>query len=165
MSKVGYTTFFRHHPTKASLLNDVAAEQIRRLIGLALPAADAADSRAGSLALFTYVAGHRALWFTLLTGGAAGAMREEFLRLSRDIATARSPAERWPPADVVVRLIVASTIELLSWWLVQKRPLSAQQMAEIHDQLIIAPATQYQRTGARKEFRRATSARGSKRHL
>jgi AcrR family transcriptional regulator len=140
VSKVGYTTFFRHHPTKGALLNDVAADQIRQLIGLTMPAADAADSRAGSLALFTYVAAHRALWFTLLTGGAAGSMREEFLRLSREIAATRDRPGRWPPAEVVVILVGASTIELLSWWLKQRIPLSVDQMAEIHDELIVKPA-------------------------
>src|ERR1035438_1021857 len=55
VADVGYTTFFRHHATKESLLNDVAAEQIGRLVGLTLPVADTSDTRTASIALCTYV--------------------------------------------------------------------------------------------------------------
>ena len=48
---------------------------------LALPVMDAYDVHSGSTALFTYVDTHRALWSRLLTGGAAGTIREEFRRL------------------------------------------------------------------------------------
>ena len=73
VARVGYTTFFRHHPTKDSLLNDVAADEMGRLVGLALSVADTtSDTRSASIALCTYVDEHRKLWSTLLTGGAAG---------------------------------------------------------------------------------------------
>jgi AcrR family transcriptional regulator len=140
MADVGYTTFFRHHPTKESVLNDVAAEQIGRLVGLALPVADASDTRSASIALCTYVDEHRKLWSTLLTGGAAGAMRDEFLRLSRQIAATRARPGAWPPPDIAIILVVSSTIELLSWWLRNSKPLTIQQVAEIHERVIIAPA-------------------------
>jgi AcrR family transcriptional regulator len=137
---VGYTTFFRHHPTKESLLDDVAAEQIGHLVGLSLAAADAADTRAGSLTLCTYVSKHRKLWSTLLTGGAESAMRSEFLRLSRQIAATRSQPGIWPPADIISVLIAGSTIELLSWWLRQKKALTIEEVAKIHEEIIVTPA-------------------------
>lgn len=137
---VGYTTFFRHHPTKDSLLDDVAAEQIGRLVGLALPVADTSDTRSASIALCSYVDEHRKLWSTLLTGGAAGAMRDEFLRLSRQIAATRARPGSWPPPDIATILVVSATIELLSWWLRDSKPLSIEQVAEIHDRVIITPA-------------------------
>jgi AcrR family transcriptional regulator len=140
VADVGYTTFFRHHPTKESLLNDVAAEQIGRLVGLALPVADTSNTRAASIALCTYVDEHRKLWSTLLTGGAAGAMRDEFMRLSRQIAATRAQPGTWPPPDIAVILVVSSTIELLSWWLRDPRPLTIEQVADIHERVIIAPA-------------------------
>ncbi|MGH8629312.1 MAG: TetR/AcrR family transcriptional regulator, partial [Burkholderiales bacterium] len=68
---IGYATFFRHHPTKESLLDDVAAEQIGRLVELSVPLLDFRDTRAASRALCSYVDEHRALWSRLLTGGAA----------------------------------------------------------------------------------------------
>ncbi len=79
-AKIGYATFFRHHESKSELLEDVAEEQIGNLMGLALPLLVADDTRGSCLALCRYVNEHRAIWSALLTGGAAGAMREEFLR-------------------------------------------------------------------------------------
>ena len=145
VAKVGYTTFFRHHPTKQSLLDDVAAEQIGQLVGLSLPAADATDMRAGSVALFTYVDQHRKLWSTLLTGGAERAMRDEFLRLSRQIAATRAQPGIWPPADIATILVASSTIELLSWWLRQRAPLTIEEVADIHEGVVITPATNAKR--------------------
>jgi AcrR family transcriptional regulator len=153
-AKVGYTTYFRHHPTKESLLDDVAAEEIAHLVGLTLPLAEAADTLTAGVALFTYVDAHRELWSTLLTGGAEGAMRHEFLRISRDIAATRGSEDHWPPADLVTILVVSSTIELLSWWLRQKKPLSIQQMADIHERIIIHPAIHMERIPAPRTPRR-----------
>ena len=136
---VGYTTFFRHHPSKESLLDDVAAEQIGQLVGLSLPVAETIDTRAASVALFTYVNEHRKLWSTLLTGGAAGAMRAEFLRVSMEIAAERGQPDVWPPADIATILVVSSTIELLSWWLRQSKPISIEKVAEIHEAIIVTP--------------------------
>jgi AcrR family transcriptional regulator len=155
---VGYTTFFRHHQTKESLLNDVAAEQIGRLVGLALPVADASDTRTASMALCTYVDQHRKLWSTLLTGGAAGAMRDEFLRLSRQIAATRAQPGTWPPPDIATILVVSSTIELLYWWLRDSKPLTIEQVAEIHERVIITPAVNAEQIGVGRAARR-TKAR------
>lgn len=153
VSAVGYTTFFRHHPTKESLLNDVAAEQIGQLIGLAMRAAEAANTRAGGQALFAYVDKHRKLWTTLLTGGAEGAMRDEFLRLSRQIAATLAHDEHWPPADIVVVLVASSTIELLNWWLRQKKPLTIEQMAEIFERVVLSPTINTDRIPSPRKHR------------
>jgi AcrR family transcriptional regulator len=140
VADVGYTTFFRHHPTKESLLNELAAEEMGRLVGLALHVADdTSDTRAASIALCSYVDEHRKLWSTLLTGGAAGAMRDEFMRLSRQIAATRAQPGTWPPPDIATTLAVSSTIELLSWWLRDRKPLTIEQVAEIHERIIITP--------------------------
>jgi AcrR family transcriptional regulator len=141
VADVGYTTFFRHHSTKESLLNDVAAEQMGQLVGLALPVADSSDARAASVALCTYVDSHRKLWSTLLTGGAAGAMRDELMRLSRLIAATRARPGAWPPPEIATILVVSSTIELLSWWLRDSKPLTIEQVAEIHERVVLTPAT------------------------
>jgi AcrR family transcriptional regulator len=152
-SGVGYTTFFRHHPTKESLLDDLAAEQIRHLIGLSLPVYEqAADARAAALTLCRYVAEHRPLWTTLLTGGAAAALREEFVRISREVA-ARAPSVGWPPAEIGIILVVSGTIELLAWWLRQDEPMTVEQIAEIHDRLVTSPTVAAGQTTAVKPAR------------
>jgi AcrR family transcriptional regulator len=162
---IGYTTFFRHYQTKEALLNDIAEEQIRGLISLALPEAESGDTRAASMALCTYVDQHRALWSTLLTGGAAGALREHFIRLSRQVAASRPLPDHWLPAEVGVRLVISGTIELLAWWLGQKKPLPVEQLAEIHDRLIVSPTVNSDEAGAWriahvKAGGRSPSARG-----
>lgn len=136
---VGYATFFRHHPTKEALLDDVAAQQIRCLFNLALPVMDAHDLRAASIALFRYVDEHRALWSTLLTGGAAGTIREEFLRQARGAAASRAPSSDWMPSEVGILLIVSGTLELLAWWLRQTEPLPIERMAQIYDRIVVSP--------------------------
>lgn len=136
---IGYTTFFRHHPTKDALLREVASEQIRRLVNMALPMLDMSDPRPASAALCRYVDDHRKLWSTLLTGGAAGALREEFLRVATEIASDWQ-THRGRPTEIAIILVVSSTIELLAWWLRQKKPMAAERIAEIHERLIITPA-------------------------
>jgi AcrR family transcriptional regulator len=150
---VGYTTYFRHHPSKASLLDDVAAEQIAQLVGLTLPVAETSDIRAAGVALFSYVDEHRRLWSILLTGGAEGAMRNEFLRISRQIATTRGRSDHWPPADLSTILVVSSTIELLSWWLRQKMPFSVEQVAEIYERVIMKPTINMKRIPSSRAVR------------
>ena len=116
---VHYATFFRHHPTKEALLDHVAAEQIERLVALALPLFDRVDSHAAVAALCAYVSEHRTLWTALLTGGAAGAMREALLRISREVAVERAPKQGGLPVELAVNCSVSLIFETLAWWLAQ----------------------------------------------
>lgn len=145
-ASVGYATFFRHYATKDALLNDVAADQIKRLNSLSLPVFERQDQSAASITLFSYVQEHRLLWRTLLTGGAAGAIREEFLRQARVLAKdylSRSVSTTQPnnqlPNEAGVILIVGGTLELLAWWLRQADPMPLNQIAELHFRTIIQP--------------------------
>jgi AcrR family transcriptional regulator len=116
---VHYATFFRHHPTKEALLDDVAADQIDQLVALSLPVLDAVDGYASFLTLCRYVDEHRKLWTALLTGGAAGAMKTELLRVSKEVANERGPKEGWMPVELAVICTVSLIVEILSWWLAQ----------------------------------------------
>lgn len=140
-SGVGYTTFFRHYPSKADLLNDIAADEIRNLIDLSMAGANSADMRAGSLVLCDYVQQHRALWSTLLTGGAAGVMREEFLRISREVAAEHGEWSGWVPRELGTILAVTTIVEIIAWWLSQPEDAgySSAQMADMIYHLAIAP--------------------------
>lgn len=134
---VGYTTYFRHYPSKEALLQDLAASEVTRLSDLTTPVYDAVDSRAACRAIFAYVDQHRVTWSALLTG-AAGFVREEMLRRGRqDVATR---PDSWLPGDLGVVLGVTVIIELLTWWLRQEAPPSLDVMADILDRTAIAPA-------------------------
>jgi AcrR family transcriptional regulator len=136
---IGYTTFFRHHASKEELLDSIAAEQIRCLFKLALPAMDTYDIQSGSRALFAYVDSHRALWRTLLTGGAAATIREEFLNLAREVAASLGNPKSWLAPEAGVALIVGGTLELLTWWLRQSDPISIEHIAEILGRVVVSP--------------------------
>jgi AcrR family transcriptional regulator len=136
---IGYTTFFRHHASKEDLLDHIAADQIRTLFNLALPVMDAYDLHSGSTALFTYVDTHRALWSRLLTGGAAGTIREEFRRLACDVAASQGRPNSWLPADAGAILIVGGTLDLIAWWLRQFDPLRIERIVELHKCVVLAP--------------------------
>lgn len=136
---IGYTTFFRHHPTKESLLEAIAAEQISALFCLAIPVMDSQDLRSGAIALLTFVDANRALWKTLLTGGAAGFIREEFLHQARTIADERGESDCLMPPDLGTVLIVSSVLELVTWWVRQTEPMPIARVADILDTALIAP--------------------------
>ncbi|GAA0321439.1 hypothetical protein GCM10009087_34610 [Sphingomonas oligophenolica] len=134
---VHYATFFRHHPTREALLDQVAAEQIDRLVALTLPVLDSADTLAAVTALCVYVEEHRRLWTALLTGGAAAAMRNELLRISRGLAIDRAPADAWLPIELAVNCSVSLIFETLAWWLGQTTdPAPIGEVARILDRLL-----------------------------
>jgi len=139
---IGYTTFFRHHPSTDSLLEEVAAQQIGAIIELAVPILGAKDLRSASEAIFRYVDGHRMMWLTLLTGGAAGKIREEFLARAREAAVPLAKSTKKVPMDCGIVLIVSGTIELIDWWLRSKKPLPIRRIAEIHDLVVVSPIMQ-----------------------
>ncbi|RLT95635.1 TetR/AcrR family transcriptional regulator [Ketobacter sp.] len=136
---IGYTTFFRHHPSKEELLNEIAAAEIQNLIELALSVLGPNDSREAALAMCGYVAEHRALWSTLLTGGAASVLRDEFVRLSLQVAAAWQGSDETIPAELGVILVTSGTIELLAWWLKQKDPMPVDKIAAIFDSAVVSP--------------------------
>lgn len=136
---INYTTFFRHHTSKEELLNEIASAEIRTLFEMTLPTLDATDTRASALALCRYVAEHRTLWSRLLTGGAATRLREEFIRLTREFAASHGADHAWLPPEVGVIFGAGSTFELLTWWLQQENPIPVEQLAMIHERLIVRP--------------------------
>lgn len=138
-SGTGYATFFRHYETKAALLNDLAADQISELIKLTFPVLIETNSRAAAGALCRYVDERRKLWSALLTGGAAGTMREEFIRQARQIPPLPSKSSTWLPDDLKVIYGVCSTVEIVAWWLQPGNDFTIEQVAEILDRLVIAP--------------------------
>jgi AcrR family transcriptional regulator len=137
---IGYATFFRHYTDKETLLSDVASTEIADLLARAMPLLSNDDSLASSRELCRHVGEHRKLWAALLAGGAAGIVRDEFIRQARAIA-ARTPtkAASWLPADLAVVHGTGGTIDLLAWWLARDADYPSDQIASILDKLIVAP--------------------------
>ncbi len=135
---VGYATFFRHYATKEDLLNDLAANEISELLRLTLPVLYATNTSTSCLALCAYVDERRKLWTALLTGGAAGILREVFIQQAMRIPMEREQ-ETWLPGDLEITYSVGATLEVLAWWLRKHDEVSVERVAEILDRLVIAP--------------------------
>jgi AcrR family transcriptional regulator len=135
---IGYATFFRNYESKGAVLHDLAADQIRQLIDLSFPAIEGSNGRAGALALCTFVEAHRRLWTALLTGGAAGIVREEFIRQGAQVKT-MSSQRAWLPLELANIVGVSATVEILAWWLKRGRGVTVEKMARILDRLVISP--------------------------
>lgn len=116
---VHYATFFRHHPTKEALLDAIATDQIRQLNELTLAVREASDTEAGFRTLCAYVDEHRALWSTLLNGGAGPAMRAEWIRYSMQVAETETPVNSWLPVELGTICAATLIAETLAWWLAQ----------------------------------------------
>jgi len=116
---VHYATFFRHHATKEALLDAIATDQIRTLNRLAMEIRGAGSYEAGFLALCSYVDEHRSLWATLLNGGAGSAMREEWVRLSQEVAATEPPSSSWLPIELGTICAATLIAETLAWWVAQ----------------------------------------------
>ncbi len=142
---VGYATYFRHYPDKSALLNDLAAAEVTELLTRALPTLFSVDSRASCVELCTYVHGRRELWLALLTGGAAGTLREEFARQSQELPATRAGGQKMVgkiPVELAVAFGVSAVVELLSWWLQHPESYDIEGIAEVINRLVIMPILQ-----------------------
>ncbi|HEX7857752.1 MAG TPA: helix-turn-helix domain-containing protein [Sphingobium sp.] len=115
-SGVHKSTFFRHHATKDSLLDDIATDQIRRLNELTMAIRDASDHQKALAKLCTYVDEHRSLLSTLLNGGAAPAMRAEWVRYSMQVAAREPPGKSWLPVELGTVYAATLIAETIAWW-------------------------------------------------
>jgi AcrR family transcriptional regulator len=147
----GYATFFRHYPTKEALLSDVASEEIADLLARTIPVLHDSSSFESTLALCRHVGEHRNLWVALLTGGAAGILREEFISQARELPREFVEVKSWLPADLGVVYGAGGTIDLLAWWLSQDAAYTPEQIAGILNRLIIAPLVSGDRGVVRAE--------------
>jgi hypothetical protein len=66
-------------------------------------------------------------------------LRDEFNRIALEVAAPEDHSGNWLPAEVGVIVVVSGTIELLTWWLRQSKPISVKQVAAIHERLIVSP--------------------------
>ncbi|WP_417603888.1 TetR/AcrR family transcriptional regulator [Novosphingobium anseongense] len=118
-SGVHYATFFRHHAGKETLLDDIAANEIRAAADLAPPYPRHADEAASLAALCRHVERRRDLWRVLLNGGAGSYTRQAWLKRVRTLSDAKRHAARSLPGGLAATCAAGSVIEALSWWLGQ----------------------------------------------
>lgn len=134
---VHYATFFRHHPTKESLLDVIARDQIAMLSSLAMAIRNNDDYLAGFSAMCAYVDEHRDLWSTLLNGGAGAAMREEWVRQATQVAEHEGTVTQWLPSELGSICAATLIAETIAWWVGQpKGRISVDEIATILTRLL-----------------------------
>lgn len=136
---VGYATFFRHYPDKEALLQDLAAGEIRKLLTMTLPLLYTVEPRPSTQALCAYVWAHKEVWSALLNGGAAGVLKEEFIRQAHEVSIVHPKKERELPDSLIVTFSVAAAIEIIGWWLREEAPPSVDEMALHMERLVVRP--------------------------
>lgn len=137
---IGLATFYRHYPTKNALLEDIAAAEIDMLVEMAVSLMRTSGSQYSSEVMASYVAEHRALWATLLGGGAAGAVREGFKRrVTQAVENDQRLPKSWVPAELGIIFGVTATVEIIAWWLRQPPGITVSEVAKLLDGLAIRP--------------------------
>lgn len=143
---IGPATFYRHYPTKAALLEAVAASEIELLVERAVGLLNSSGCSDSAIVLAKHVDKHRALWTVLLSGGAAATIRQGFIRrLTAAYAEDQSilPGS-WLPTDLGITFGAAATLEVLAWWLNQSADVPVDKVAEYLDRLAIRPTLEPQ---------------------
>jgi len=137
---LSYPTFYRRFASKEELLADIAAEEVRTL--MALGSAAMAQNRGGHSVetMCNYIQEHRNLWKALLTGGAAPAMRQAFIRSAREIAETKPRANPWLPVDLAVPFVASGMFEIFAWWLSQPEDYPLSRVVTLFEALIVDTA-------------------------
>lgn len=131
---VSYPTFFRHYASKNEVLESIATEEVRRLLDLG----QATFAETGSAEVMCrYIHAHRPLWSVLLNGGAADAMRGEFMRISHEIAAVRPRYNQWLPIELSVPFVTSGIFEIMSWWMRQPEDYPLDKVIRLFDVLIV----------------------------
>lgn len=116
---IHYATFFRRHASKEDLLEKIASDQVEAVVTLTLSVLDSGDARASFVALFEYIDDHRALWTTLLTGGAAASMRATLMNLAAERSAQVDAPEGPIPRALARNACVTLIIEAITWQLAE----------------------------------------------
>jgi AcrR family transcriptional regulator len=132
-------SFYLHYPTKDALLSDLARDAMADLYDLGMQALDSGGSRAAAMVNCQHIEKNKVLWTTLLNGGAGSLIREEYVRLARQVAKGRSmPGDRLP-ATLSTAVSSRAIVEIIAWWLRQETPYSAEFVADLMVELIFNP--------------------------
>lgn len=131
---VSYPVFFRRYQTKEQLLEDIAASEVDALLRISFPMFRREAAIDSLQAVCDYVQSHRSLWRRLLNGGAAPAMRDQFLRRAEEMGR---NYEYWVPIDLISRVVVGTLFEVLSWWLSQADDYPVEKVIKLLDVLVV----------------------------
>ena len=132
---LSHVTFFRRFASKEELFQHIATEEVRNLLSLGQSAISEQGSESPQH-MCDYVQLRRKIWKTLLTGGAVSIMRDEFMRISAEIAAVRR-ANPWLPVDLGVPFTTSGIFEIFAWWMRQPDDYPVKNVVKLFEALII----------------------------
>lgn len=144
---VGRATFYAHFRDKDDLLMSGFAEMRQSLQQhlAAFPRAQGDRSGDGlgfTRALFEHAAGHRREYRALVGSRSGGVIltsvhREltSLMRAHLDEAVARRRVKPVVPVEIITQYVVSALLSLLTWWLDNDLPYTAEQMAQMFERL------------------------------
>jgi len=136
-AKVGYATFFRHYSDKEGLLTDVIEVVLSELMDI-IQISDAKNTEGSEgVRLFRYVQENSELCRVLVSSGMLQRVQAAGVRyvLNQRVARKNSPI----PPEIAANHLVAASVALIQWWLVNDLPYSPERMGQIYQDLIIRP--------------------------
>jgi AcrR family transcriptional regulator len=136
---LSYPTFFRRFASKEDLLKDIATEEISTLLYLGQDTMGIGSS-SDSATFCNHIETNRKLWTALMTGGAASFVREEFLRVAREVANSRPRVNPWLPLELATAFVTSGIFEILAWWMRQPDDYPIANVIKLFDALIIDSA-------------------------
>lgn len=138
-AELSYPVFFRRYGSKEELLAEVAEEEVRGLMAQTYPVLEKQGPDAGLTEVCGYIQARKALWKSLLTTGAAPAMREEFARLSAKYGAEGPRANPWLPISLASAFVTAAMFEVLVWWLEQPEDYPVENVMTFLRHFVVRP--------------------------
>jgi AcrR family transcriptional regulator len=140
---VGYATFFRHYASKMDLWHEITDRLNNEILERIAPFVDEPDTLLVSEALCAFVVDNRDALSAILAQGSEGAVREDMVRRTADLAATRTKRRlNGLPRDLAIIHSINATIGILAWWMEHYESVTPKQMAEIIDRLVSRPLRQ-----------------------
>ena len=142
---IGNATFFRHYRDKVQVLEGVAQDFFEQASGAMLPALGERYSDLGARQLCRFVDEHRVVYKALLTGGAGGQIRADFIEKTAEQAFSLlvdQPVKL--PGRLAVIYPLSAIVAILAWWLGEVPETQPDDVAELIARLVFKPMMEFQ---------------------
>ncbi len=141
---IGNATFFRHFRDKAQVLEEVAQDFFEQASGAMIPTLGERHSELGARHLCRFVDAHRVVYTALLTGGAGGQIRADFVEKTAEQAYAIIPdLPLRLPGRLAVIYPLSAIVAILAWWLGEVPETPPDEVAELIARLVFKPMIEY----------------------
>jgi len=143
-AEIGNATFFRHFRDKAQVLEEVAQDFFEQASGAMLPTLADRHSDMGARHLCRFVDEHRVVYTALLTGGAGGQIRADFVEKTTDQAFALAGGQQLRlPGRLAVIYPLSAIVAILAWWLGEVPETPPDEVADLIARLVFKPMVEY----------------------